>query len=58
MDRVPSQFSAEANCTSTTDNLTICDGISSHFGQVSVIKSSATENLINYVDVSNDQYRF
>ncbi len=56
--RVPSKFSAQANCTLTTDNVTICDGISRNFGRVSVIQSSDYESLINHADVSDDQYRF
>jgi hypothetical protein len=53
MYRVPSQFSSTANCTQITDNVTTCDGISRTFGRISVIKSSADENLVNYLDVSD-----
>ncbi len=58
IQRVPSKFSTQANCTITENNDTICDVMSRHFGRVSVIRSSAQENLINYFDVSDDQYRF
>ncbi len=53
MHRVPSQFSSAANCTVTTDNVTICEGVSYTLGRVSVIKSSADETLVNYLDVSD-----
>ncbi len=58
LTRVPSDFSATADCTPAENSVTICQGISRSFGQVSVIKSSAYEGLVNEADVSNDQYRF
>ncbi len=45
------------SCRVSKTNETICKGKSRTFGQVSVVKSSVQESLINYADVRDDQYR-